>query len=191
MPRKKTYYIFSISLLFALASIAVFTLMFMALKKKNESASALSQNIQSSSNQEENIATLKKNIQTTNEARNRVNSFIVNENSIETFVSWMEDQGNNIALDVTVKNVDLLPKKKNTLAVSMETKGSFDQVMHFINMIQYAPYQILITSTSLTSAVKAPTLASQSTPESKKEEPVYEWNLQIGFEVTSYNPVKN
>lgn len=149
MPNKKTYIIFTISLILVLIMLSILTFVFLQIKSKNQQASIILQQINKKTTEGGNVETLKKVIEDTTIKRQQLKSYIVDDNHIDEFVSWIENEGDSIGVPITINSVSVSPTKKNILSVSFNGSGSFDKVMKTISLIEYSPYQIHINKLSL------------------------------------------
>ncbi len=178
MPNKKTYTIFITSLFVVLTMLGVLVFVFLQVKVKNQQVSIISQQISKKTTEDGNVETLKKVIEDTNEKRQQLKSYIVDENHIDEFVSWIENEGESIGVPVTINNVTVSSAKENILSVSFTGAGSFDKVMKMISLVEYSPYQIRINKLSLSKVVR-------SLDDEKKEIIITEWEFSMDIEAVS------
>ncbi len=179
MNHKKTYFILIFSIFISVISVLFFVFVFMAVKNKNEHASALTGTINEKASEIENIASLKDTINKTKEKRNALSSYLVNAERIDEFVSFVEDMGTSVGVSLDVSSVDLVKNKKNTISVDFVSKGSFDDMMRLVIATENMPYQVTIKKVFINKVIDS-SLDSKGKPNGKDF-----WELQLGFEAVS------
>ena len=184
MPQKRTYIIFIISLATSILMIGIFIHFFIVIKNANEVAATLSQNINDEIAQQNNISTLQKNITDTKQQSESLKSYIVDKNNVDTFITWVENQGTVIGVPTTTNSVAFTTN--NTLTAEFTGTGTFAQVARLEALIEYAPYKIHITKVSINRVVPPTTaLNTKASPANNQ------WQIDIGFKVVSNNTISS
>ena len=81
---------------------------------------------------------------------NTVQSYFVPKTSVVAFINYLETQGQAQKSTVNVLSVSTgTAGKQQVLILSLTIKGTFDAVMRTIGTIEYAPYDISISTLSL------------------------------------------
>lgn len=80
----------------------------------------------------------------------KVRSYFVSEDSVVSFIDSLQSTGKNLKADVAVQSVAKggTPAQP-TLAFVLSVSGTFDAVMRTIGAIEYAPYDVIVTSLSV------------------------------------------
>ena len=142
MPLKSTIIKFPTALILTLIFVGVFIFMFNKLKKENEHASKLSQTLNDHLSEDEGVSSISKVIAEANTKRDMLTSYIVDENQIDKFVTWVEETGDSVKVPIVVSNVSSSPSKKNIISISLKGRGSFSDVVRFVSLVEYSPYQL-------------------------------------------------
>ncbi len=82
-----------------------------------------------------------------------VQSYFVSESDVVTFINDLQSRGSTKESVVSVSSVSSVPVSKTSahpaLKLSLKVQGTFDAVLRTIGSIEYAPYDISITSLSV------------------------------------------
>jgi hypothetical protein len=182
MHNKKTNLILSLSIITAIVVATVFILFFKVIKNKNEHTSAVLTTLETKINKKANIKMLEKKIAELEATRARIDSYFVDSEQIDSFISYLENLGTTAGTVLEVKTVEISPNKKNTILGKVSAQGTFASVMKTITLLESIPYQIEVTSVYLnkdtqtvTSEVKGKTVTTTS----------YVWQADISFEILS------
>lgn len=132
-----------------LVSVATFIFFLKIIANKNEHTSAILVALANKVARKENKESLMKKISEVELTKETVGGFFVESTKIDSFIDYLEKLGASINTEVKVEDFDISETDKNTLLVKLSTKGSFSNVMRMILLLENAPYQIHITSTSL------------------------------------------
>ena len=89
----------------------------------------------------------------TEEKRARLRSFFVEEGGVADFIEYVESLGRKAGVTLEVRSVEVLPVAEGgesfeELALTIETRGSWSEVMSFEQALETAPYGISITTTT-------------------------------------------
>ena len=82
-------------------------------------------------------------------------SYFVSESNIVGFISDLESRGQAFGSTVTVRSVSTGMEGSNpTLVLALTVDGSFDSVMRTVGAIEYAPYDLTVSTLSLSMLAK-------------------------------------
>ncbi len=182
MPLKRTYILFFIILGSAVASVLVFSFVFRVIKHKNEHSSAIMESIDIKTNKKDSIILLRKTITDTQLQSQVLSSYIVRNNSVDTFIGWLENEGSTSHVPISVKSVELSKTNKNILTVVFTGQGDFSNIYQLISLLENAPYQLSIKRVFLNKTLtKEADNVKGSTPSSSRSA----WDVEISFDVIS------
>lgn len=133
----------------SLLAVGVFVFTFSVIRNKNQHASALAQTIKENLDKEENILQYTKIIEDTKEKHELLKSYIVNQNQIGEFVTYLENQGIETDVSVKISQVALSLTDPNILIIDLEGEGNFSDTVRLLSRIENAPYKIKIVSVAL------------------------------------------
>jgi len=80
---------------------------------------------------------------------NLVENYFVSGANIVTFIEDLERRGDAIGATVHVASVAPTPGRHDSLSLDLSISGSFSEVMKTIGAIEYAPYDITVSSVSV------------------------------------------
>lgn len=87
----------------------------------------------------------------TEEERKKLRSFIVEDEEVTTFLELIEKRGRALGLALETKTVTT--EKGNasfeTLVLSFEIEGSYEQVIQMLKLVETLPYQVGVRSVAL------------------------------------------
>jgi len=127
--------------------------------------------------------------------RNKVNSIIVNKNSVADFIANLEKLAKTSEVEMT-KTVSVEKErataKESYLKVSLRARGELAQVYYFMNLIENLPYKIrirkMILASSLvgsrTNSVSVPSITKDKNENIIKQKEI--WVAEIIFELMSF-----
>lgn len=182
MKNKKTTLILSLSIITALVVTGVFVFFFKVIKNKNEHTSAVLTTLESKINKKQNINTLEKKIAELEATRARIDSYFVDPEKIDSFISYLENIGSTTGTNLEVKSVEIDPNNKNTVLGKVSIQGTFANVMKTVTLLENIPHQIEFTSLYLnkdirttTSEVKGKTVTTTTSM----------WQADLSFKILS------
>lgn len=149
MLTKYTYKIFIASIFASIVAVGLFVFTFVVIRNKNQHASALAQTIKENLDKEENIIEYTKIIEDTKEKHELLKSYIVNQNQIGEFATYLENQGAEVGIEVKISQVALSPTDPNILIVDLEGVGNFQNTIRLLSRVENAPYKVKIVGVSL------------------------------------------
>lgn len=136
-----------------LISVGMFVFAFRVIKHKNQYASALTQTIQQKIIEEENILESKNIIAETKQKHDTLKSFIVDQDKIDEFATYIEAQGDAVGIAVNIRNVEISPMNPNILSLTFDGIGNFEDVTRLLWIIENSPYKISVHNVSMASSV--------------------------------------
>lgn len=182
MNKKNTNLIFIASAITTMMAIVVLVFFFKIIENKNKHTSAVLSTLNEKILEKENAETLKEKIIEIESTYIKINDHLFNKESVDTFVSYMEDLGNSVGADISVKSIDSIKNQKNLMQVKVYSYGMFSSVMKSISLIENMPYKIDIIQVYLNKDL------NKNTNDSEKVLPVLNnWSADITFNIKSSN----
>lgn len=84
-----------------------------------------------------------------------VRAYFVSEDKVAAFVDDLEARGREQGAVVEITSVAVAPVTEHAaLAIALSVSGTFDQVARTLGSIEYAPYDLVVTATTLSRDVK-------------------------------------
>ncbi|OGJ11994.1 hypothetical protein A2467_01685 [Candidatus Nomurabacteria bacterium RIFOXYC2_FULL_36_8] len=96
--------------------------------------------------EKENINVLNKKMAELGDVQKRIGSYLVDTSQIDTFVGYLEEMGADNNIDLSVKSVEVPKNEKNKISLSIDIRGSFENILKGISLLENAPYNISVTS---------------------------------------------
>jgi hypothetical protein len=146
MKWKHTLFVCSLSALTAVVSFAALFFLFHVIKNKNEHTSAVLSTLDEKITEKENADVFAKKIADIEATDTALSSHFVDSKKISTFVDYLENYGTQTNTEVTVTDISISDKDKNTIAVKLSIIGEFKDVLQTIALLENDQYQIHITS---------------------------------------------
>jgi hypothetical protein len=188
MKKNYTYLIFTISTLITILVVATFIFFFKVIQNKNEHTSKVLTVLADKMEDKKNAEILIKKFSEIESVEDELNLHFVDPAKIDTFVDYLEKLGLNNNVELSVKNVEILSKIKDTLLIKVSITGSFINVMRVIYLIENTPYNISLTQAFVNKEIK--TIETTETTETetkgiKKEIKPLVWQADISFNILS------
>jgi hypothetical protein len=95
---------------------------------------------------EQHLLALKANIAQTEGDRAKLASHFINVNTIADFLGSIETMGRNINLETTTVSLGI---DNGALGIGITLRGSFQNIYHFLLLVEQLPYHIEIRQTAL------------------------------------------
>lgn len=124
------------------------------IKNKNEHTSVVVATLNKKIKDKENINDLQKKIGEFESINKKIDSYIVNTASVDTFVESLEKIGLNNSVDLTVNGVDIPKNEKNKISVRLSIKGDFPKVMNTIANLENSPYYMNVLSSYINKEIE-------------------------------------
>lgn len=124
------------------------------IKNKNEHTSVVVSTLNKKIKDKENINDLQKKIGEFEDINKKIDGYIVNTASVDTFVESLEKIGLNNNVDLTVNGVDIPKNEKNKITVRLSIKGDFSKVMNTIANLENSPYYMNVLSSYINKEIK-------------------------------------
>jgi|GEM_PF-1076526 len=149
MKNNKTNFILIFSSVIFIIFIASFVYFFNIIKNKNKHISAIVSALDKKVKDKENLEKLRSRASELEDLSNKINSYIVDTNKVDTFVEYLEKVGIDNGVSLVVTNVDIVKNDKNKISVILNIKGDFSNIMKLLFYLEYSPYYISINSLSI------------------------------------------
>jgi hypothetical protein len=169
------------SIFFALALIAIFIFVLKVIKNKNHYTSATLLVLEEGIIKKENALVFSERINEVKMIKDMVNSFFVQENSIDVFVDYLEKLGISSGSLVSVKAIEIPEKQDNVIIFKLSISGDFEQVIKTVRLLENIPYQVNITQFYLNKDITINSF------ENGLEQEIIGWQADITFNIVSIN----
>jgi hypothetical protein len=143
---------------------------------KNAETSIVLRTLDDQIKEKENRTLLEKKVAEAKAIHSKISAYLVDANTIDTFVDTIEALGHDTKTDVAVTNVIPLPGSANSLSIKVSAKGQFADIVKMFSLLENLPYAIDIKSVYLNQDVLSPAKV-----DSKSRVP---WQIDIMFTVT-------
>lgn len=194
MKLKKTILILILSTTIFLAVSSLLVFFFNVIKNKNLHTNTTLMTLENKINEKEKEKILKQRISEVENTNQNLKNHYLNPEEIDTFVTYLENMGNNVKTKIVFKNVEISEKDK-MINFKIQITGAFSRVAQAIELIENAPYQINISQVFLNKSIS---VDSQKNIELNKQEKIIsitedeneviedsEWQADITFRVLS------
>lgn len=178
-----------ISIIIFISFVGIFTYLLNVIKNKNNHISRVTETLEQKLSEKENVASLEEKMLELKDIDRRIQNFLVDPSSIDTFVEFIENLGVANAVELSVTNVDVPKGEKNKILISISIKGEFSQIMRIINIIENAPYNISIVSAYINKEIKSAVEPISASREKEikpaQQEKTNLWQADLIFSVLS------
>jgi hypothetical protein len=139
----------------------------------------------------DHLVLLHNTVENSSDNKKQLTNYFIPAGGAVDFISSFEQTAqavglkfNTVSLD-TEPNVDLLSQNKELLHVVFETNGSWNQTMHFLEIVESLPYAVQISSASLDGAAGSPSLvgSDSSTGVVANQKSLGYWRLLLNFKI--------
>lgn len=194
MKLKKTILILILSTTIFLGVSGLLIFFFNVIKNKNLHTNTTLMTLENKINEKEKEKILKQRISEVENTNQNLKNHYLNPEEIDTFVTYLENMGNNVNTKIVFKNVEISEKDK-MINFKIQITGAFSRVAQAIELLENAPYQINISQVFLNKSIS---VDSQKNIELNKQEKIIsitedeneviedsEWQADITFRVLS------
>lgn len=130
-----------------LVFVGIYILAFNGVKSQTEKTSISINALREYRESGENIALVKKILQSTKEGDALLGDYVVLADGVVSFIETVESLGKMAGVSLTLS---ALRDERNTLIFSVQTKGSFRNNMYFMTLMENLPFLLETTHSSLT-----------------------------------------
>jgi len=156
--------------------------LFANIKKTDKVVSDRLIQIESGIKKEESLRSIKNLIDNTKKERERIADFFIQPNGAVDFIEMIDSLGIIAGVKLEVESVGVEALKSETGAdsesfrLSLKTKGSWDNTIHLLNLMESLPYQISFES------ARFQKISGESAPDNGKKIAVSSyWNGNFSF----------
>jgi Tfp pilus assembly protein PilO len=157
---KITKQILVFTVFLAFASVVFYILFFNNIKEKNNTISAIANDIDIAIQKETKLKSVKDIIKDTKQGREKIDTYFIKDDEIINFIEEIEKIGRDIGVDVEIISVSISDSKlqqdniSELLNLSLEAQGQWGRVFHFLAFIENLPFKINILTMNLTAIYK-------------------------------------
>lgn len=150
----KTKKVLALVVLLNVALLAVLVFFFFAIKSKNETISRNENIIETALAERGKIATLKTLVEETHKDREKLDSFLVDKEKIVEFLESVENLAKNERLSIGIGSLEERTDSASgvavpTLNLSIDSSGSWSNVIKFLHLMENLPYHLSISKVNL------------------------------------------
>ncbi|MCH7529597.1 hypothetical protein IIB50_00550 [Patescibacteria group bacterium] len=140
----------------AVVSIVVYTLLFLEIKEKNREASLIASELDLEAKRDKRLRSIQNIVRDTEQQREQLNIYFVNEDSVVTFIETIEALGGKSGAEVEIVSVNI--EERNTeegnsefLRLTFSATGTWNEVFYLFSLVELLPYKIEIKRASFES----------------------------------------
>ena len=164
MKNKKKNLIILIFLgLLNVIAIISYYILFMDISNKNDHISEITQNINNNYQINNTRTSLENLVANTSEDRQKISTYFIDKNGTAKFLEMVESLAKEKSLEFNVKSVGIDDAIKNNasttiafLALQLETKGSWNNIMNFYSLLETLPYKTKFITMQITKDIITP-----------------------------------
>ncbi|MDE2030739.1 MAG: hypothetical protein KGI58_00545 [Patescibacteria group bacterium] len=149
MNKNHTTLTLVISAIVMVVSIGTLIFFFRIIENKNKHTSAVLTTLANKIADKNDSQIAESKMSEINSAQNSINNYFVDLTKIDSFVNYLEGLGSKSGAVVKVDSFETSDKEKNVLSVRLSSKGSFEDIIRTILLLENSPYNIHITNISL------------------------------------------
>lgn len=190
MKKYHTTYLLIFSAIVTILAVGLFVFFYKIIENKNLHASTVLTTLQGKMKEKEDAILFAEKVAEIKSLQNSVNGYFVDSNKIDTFVNYLEDIGPNFGTEVTVKNIEIPPKTKNTIIFDVAVSGTFKGVMKTITFLENILYKVNITQIYLNKDVveqSQQTMGTDGAIIKEKVPSTQTWQADVSFNILSLN----
>jgi len=116
------------------------------IRNKNQHASNIISVLENKIAEKENATLLNKKLTEVQVVSDIIDKHFVDSAHINKFVDYLEEFGVNTKTELVVKNVEVSPSAPNTIKVMVSVRGTFEDVVKTVAMLEKDDYIISIVS---------------------------------------------
>jgi len=184
MKKNHTIIILIVSIITMISVVCLFIFLLKIIKIKNENVSTIILTIEEKMEQKENANIFNEKVEEMKKIESSLNSHFVNPNQIDIFVGFLERLGMDNGGELSVNNIAIQEENTNIIDIELSIKGTFDEVMKIINLLENIPYQINITKVYLNKDISQ---VVGKDGKIEKSSGVSKWQADVSFNVLSLN----
>ncbi len=184
MKKSKTTILLFVSSFTLVLCVGFLVFLFSVIMNKNIHTNAMQTTLDEKINQKQQGSVLSKNIKEAVDENKTIDSYFINPDSIDDFVSKIEKDSDNFGNKTSVSSVEFSKKDSRIINIGLFVQGSFVSVMKSIKMIESMPYLVNIKSLNLSANLSNKDGGSYQPL--KKGEVWYPWVVDISFEVYTF-----
>ncbi len=187
MKKNHTNLILIISIIILLLCTGSFIYLLSIIKNKNLHTSVVLSTLEEKISEKENINDLEKKILELGDVKKRINDYLIDPSNIDLFVEYLENTGLINKVELNVKSVEVPKNEKNTISISTNMKGSFNDIAKVIALLENSSYNINIKSVYLNQELlpNAPTGDMLKNTKGLIPENKSSWQASVTFDVLS------
>lgn len=180
MKKNHTKLIFYTSIIVTLLAIGAFVVIFKIIINKNEHTSIVLSTLDDKMIKKQNSSALTSRLAEIETIEKTLKGYFVDTAQIDSFIDYLEKLGLGFGTVIKVENFEMSSVDKSILNVEISSKGTFDNMMRVVKLVENAPYQIDVKKVSL---VKLLGEAIEEIEGVKQVQTGPIWQLNITFSV--------
>lgn len=182
MNKKYIKIIFIISVFITILVFVVFIFFFRVIKNKNEHISKVLITLKEKIEDKENRKILMDKFTELESISKTVNNYFIDSSKIDTFVDYLEKLGSDNNTELIVKNVEIEPKKKESISIKILISGNFAKVMNVIYLLENIPQYVSLNQVFVNKVIKTNSIQVNGVEKSTE---ISLWQADVSFSVLS------
>jgi len=180
MNKKYIKIIFIISILLTILVLVIFIFFFRVIKNKNEHVSKVLTTLTEKIKDKENREILMNKFAELESISESVNNFFIDPSKIDTFVGYLEKLGTDNNTELVVKNVEIEPKKKDSISIKVLISGEFSDVMSVVYLLENIPHYTSLNQIFVNKVIKTNSTEIDGV---EKTTEISLWQADVSFNV--------
>lgn len=179
----RTKKIVAVLFILNMAIFGSYGFLFLDVKKINKNSADLVNEIESLENREDRLRSIKNLITYTKKEREQITGFFVQPAGSIDFIETVESLGRIAGVKIEIGSVGVEAVKSKigssteSLRLALKTEGVWSDTIHFLSLLESAPFKLSFETVNLRKISSAPTSIND-----KKKDPIY-WGGDFNFKV--------
>lgn len=131
-----------------LVIISAWFFLFTSINKKKDRVELLQNDVAKRVSRQNELSQLKLLVDDVREEKNKLATVFINENNIVDFIESLEGIAEASKVDLRLRSVNVASGKAKNTITQFNINGEFENVFHYIALLETAPYQILFNKVS-------------------------------------------
>ncbi|MBT3282845.1 hypothetical protein HON59_01515 [bacterium] len=152
---KTTKQVLTFTAILAIVSVTFYVLFFNNIKEKNNTISAIVNDVDIAVQKETKLKSVKNIIKDTADGREKIDTYFIKDDEIINFIGEVEKIGRDIGVEVEIISVSIGDSKlqqdnvSELLNLDLEAEGSWSRVFRFLTLVEKMPFKVNISTINL------------------------------------------
>lgn len=167
------------------ALIGAYGFLFYLIKQKSDETSVLYQDIQGQQANQEQLTTLRHELNDTEAERAMLASYSVKSSDLNAFIKSLESLGEESGTDMRLNA--FIETNANSLLVDLSATGTYDDMYYLVKLIEHLPYHIEFRKAYFNSLGMTTVSSPDKKSTGQKEKTRSTWDANINIELFGYS----